>query len=511
MRIGIQRAGTPVRLTDDQFYLSLLALMTALVTGATLWMALLLHRNFLTVACDTAEYQNAIVNTLHGHWFRDTVIDGPNVLGMHTFLIFLLFVPVCAICPCPEVLFVVQICAVYGTVLVLYLAARDFTSRPLVAFFVAASALVSPIMAQMAFAPFHPETWIAATFFGAYHFYRQGKAIPFAVCLAVGLTSGEPAAFIYLALGIAMLLGEDGVAWGKRYGTWLVAVSVAWLVLSLFIISPAVRVAAQQNIFGYHYKQWNVTSAPGLLLTVVGHPVLALETLFDPSRWLYLLELIGPVLLFIFVSRTALIIVLLSFPIYFLMDDQEFSLYFHAYYYSFAFIAGYLGLLSFLAKRELDRPGMVIFSTLYTVNILLLFYSLNFYFQLAGGTDENFTRTLREEFARIPSDAGVYGPHRYSAYLSDRPNMVMGDLRDGTAPVDFDEMVEKKFPTTDVHAQQIDYIVADFLTDQCGWRQAYWDPAQAKARSDSIKLLLASGKWQLAWQENDVVILQRVK
>lgn len=494
-------------MSDEQFYLSLLAVMTAVVAGAVLWMALLLHRNFLTIACDTAEFQNTIVNTLHGHWFRDTVIDGPNLLGMHTLFIFLLLIPVYTVCPYPEALFVVQVFAVYSTVIVLYFVALDFTPRPVVAFFVAASALASPLLVQMALAPFHPETWIAAATLATYHFYRRQKPLAFAICLIVGLTSGELAAFIYFSLGLALFLGEDGLAWRKRYGTWIAGVSAAWLILSLAVISPAVRVPEQQNLFNYHYNQWDVTSAAGLMATVLRQPVLAAKTLFDPQRLLYLQVLIGPMILLIFTSRTALLVAAVSFPIYFLMDDQEFYLYFHAYYFTFAFIAAYLGGLFFIARRGLDRWAAALLTGVYCLNVVLLIYSMAFYFQLFGGLDETFSRSLRNTFAQIPLDAAVYAPHRYSAYLSNRPNMVMGDMP--KANVNFDDMVEAEYNKTTVHSSQIDYIVSDFWTDQCGYRRGFMSQDDTERRANAINKLIASGKWQVYWHQDDVVILQR--
>ncbi len=279
--------------------------------------------------------------------------------------------------------------------------------------------------------------------------------------------------------------------------------------LSLVIISPAVRVPEQQNLFAYHYQQWNVSSAPGLLFATLHQPMMTLGTLFDPRRWAALFLRIGPLLFFILASRTALAVMLVSLPIYFLMDDQEYFLYFHAYYFAFAFLAAYLGFLFFLSRRDLDRVRIGLIAGVYCVTIVLLCGAFLFYFQLWGGLDVPFSSTLRAEFARIPLDAAVYAPHRYSAYLSNRPDMVMGDLRDPS--VDFDTMVESKFATTNVHASQIDYIVSDFWTDQCGWRHGYADAAQFKARSDSIAKLVASGKWTVFWQGGDVAILQRVK
>ncbi len=84
--------------------------------------------------------------------------------------------------------------------------------------------------------------------------------------------------------------------------------------------------------------------------------------------------------------------------------------------------------------------------------------------------------------------------------------MVMGDLY--AKDLDFDTMVEDNFATTDVHPDQIDYIVSDLQDDQCGWRQS-GDPTTVKLRSDIIAHLLKSGQWQVFWNQNNVVILQR--
>ena len=89
----------------------------------------------------------------------------------------------------------------------------------------------------------------------------------------------------------------------------------------------------------------------------------------------------------------------------------------------------------------------------------------------------------------------------------DRPNMVMGDLREDD--LDFDAMIEAKAKTTDVHAAQIDYIVCDVDNDQCGWRQDNYDTETSKKRAANIQRLLESGEWKLFWNQSNVIILKR--
>jgi hypothetical protein len=263
----------------------------------------------------------------------------------------------------------------------------------------------------------------------------------------------------------------------------------------------------QQNLFAYHYGQWNVTSVRGLALALVENPVKTVTTLFSPVRWGHIALLLGPPFLLMLFSRQSLLLAA-PLPIYFLMCDQEFFLYFHAYYYSFAFFAGYMGLIFFLLRRNLStRLGTVVLAFTFFLNLLTFCMALSFYVTLSAGRDEAFSNTLLEVFDRIPVEAAVYGPHRYSVYLSTRENMVMGDLSDGN--LDFKTMVDKQFETTNVHADQIDYIVSDYLTDQCGWRQGYMDTNMTRRRMDNINRLLQSGQWQIFWNQNDVVILKR--
>jgi uncharacterized membrane protein len=497
------------RLSEDRFYLILLTSMAAIIAGLMANFGITLHSNFLTIACDTAEFQNAIINTMHGQWFRNTVYDGPNVLGIHTLFIFLLLAPVYALFPSPNTLFNLQIWSVYSTVIPLYLAAREISGRPLAAFLVAASALLSPMLVHMALAPFHPETWITAAVFWSYYFYRRNRPLAFGIAAGLALSSGEEAAFIYAALGVVLLIIEDGLPWRKRYGAWMLGTAVAWIVLTVGVISPLMHTPGQQNLIAHHYEQWNIESAPGLVFAVLGSPWETFTTLFSPMRWIHIAILIGPPLVLMFFSRSSLILAL-PLPVYFLMCDREFYLYFHAYYYQFAFFAGYLGLIFFLVRWNFStRLGVLTMASVFFFNVLALSSAFGLYVTFFAGRDPGFSEVLRDVFAKLPAEAAVYGPHRYCTYLATRDNMVLGDLREEN--LDFNAMVDKLFPTTDVHASQIDYIVSDLVNDQCGWRQGGYDPELTKLRAANLQHLVQSGQWEVFWNQNNVIILKRVK
>jgi uncharacterized membrane protein len=495
-------------MTEERFYLVLIAVIAAFTAAIVAVVALGLHRNFLTIACDTAVLQSGIVNTLHGHWFTNNGAGGPNILGSHTTFLLLLVIPIYLLAPSPDTLFILQIVGVYSTLIPLYLVSLEILKRPLVAFCIALGALASPLLLHMAFAPFHLETWIAAAVLWSYFFYLRNNAIGFGVAFFFAVCCGEQAALIYIALGISMLLIDDGFAWRVRYGRASLLAGFTWMLLDVLVVIPLARGSYSFNIFSYNYAQWHIHSAMELPMAVAKNPQLAFTSLLNYDRWLHLASLIGLPLLLAALSRRSLIL-LAPLVFYFLMDDQEFFLYFHAYYYTFAFFAGYLGLMLVLARPALvERQRIMILTCVLFINVILLCLAAAFYLRYEDGRDDAFSDTLRQVFGTIPPEAAVYSPHRYSAYLSNRDIMVIGDLRQPN--IDFKTMMDAQYGATHVHPGQIDFIVSDFLTDQCGFRLGYPDPDQQQARRDNIDRLVQSGKWREFWKQNDVVILQRV-
>ena len=168
-----------------------------------------------------------------------------------------------------------------------------------------------------------------------------------------------------------------------------------------------------------------------------------------------------------------------------------------------------MGFIFFLAGREgVDRFGISIVAITVLFNVLLLCAAAAFYIAWVDCRDDAFTATLRQAFAEIPAKATVYTPHRYSAYLSNRENMVMGDLKD--EHFDFDLMMDAQYAYTNVHPEQVDYIVVDFITDQCGCRMGGYDPVASQRRSTNVNSLLQSGDWKMVFNQKNTVILQRV-
>jgi uncharacterized membrane protein len=487
------------------FYLVLIAAAVAVIDSI---FVVDLNRNFLVSAADTSVFHNTIVNLLHGNGFRVTAYGGPNLLGQHTMFVLLLVAPIYALVPSVDTLFVLQVWIVYSAVIPLYLIACGILKNPRIAFFVALLGLATPILFQMAAAPFHPESGILAAVLWSFYFYQRNRAIGFWISFAFAVCCAEQAALIYVALGLALFCTDDGLAWRRRFAIFALAGGIAWLIFALGILIPAMYRPGQLNVARYHYLQWGVASMAGLLIAVAESPLKALGYLLDPSHWVYLLGLIGLPLALGFLSLRSFIL-LAPFPFYFLLSDHEFYLGFHAYYFQFAFFAGYLGLIYFLARpSEVAWRGKATLVAVALGNFLILIPVAREFYGLSQGRDEPFNAALRQVFSTIPASAAVYAPTRYSAYLSNRTDIVLGDLRDEN--FNFNGFLNEESTFTGVRPGQIGYIVCDILNDQSGWRTGRFDADISKIRAANLKRFLDSGQWQIFWNKKNVVILKRV-
>jgi uncharacterized membrane protein len=501
-------ARPPTRLSEERFYFLVLSAVMALLAGLVTIFVVDLNRNFLVSAADTSVFRNTLVNMVHGHGFRVTAYSGPNLLGQHSVFVLLLIAPLYALFPFVGLLFGLQVWGVYSVALPLYLIAQEILRKPLTAFFIGLLALTSPLLSQMAASPLHPESGILAAVLWSYYFYRRNRAWGFWIGFGWAVCCAEQAALIYIALGLALFCVDDGLAWRKQYAKFALMGGVGWLIFAVGLLIPAMHRPDQLNVMRYHYEQWGIQSFTQLPLAVAKNPLEAVQELFSPWRWLYLLELVGLPLGLALLSPRSLIL-LAPFPFYFLLSNHEFYLDFHAYYFQFAFFAGYLGLIDFLLRPSDFRVRReAILALAAAANLLALYPMAGSFSALAQGRDEDFNATLRAAFETIPPDAAVYSPTRFSAYLSNRTNVVVGDLDE--ANLDFKAKLDKEVSFTGVPPEQIEYIVCDILNAQCGWRLTRgFDQAAAEVRAGNIKQLIKSGQWRIFWNQNNVVILNR--
>ena len=473
--------------SDSQFNFFLVLFVTLPVTLYYISCNLAFQWSFMTIACDTAAYQSALVNTLAGSFFRATAYGGPNMLGGHTSFSLLAAAPFYFFIPRPETLFVLQDVGICGAVIPLYWYAVERGLAPRYSFFICICYLINPLVLHMVFAPFHPECLIGATFIALlYAFQKNWSRLSWILIIFV-LGCGEEAAPTLIALGLFLYFSRDELPWRTNYARRFLFSGILWLILAEFVFLPLFRNPELQTNVVSHYDNWNVKSDGDLPLAILSNPLMALSLLFSGLRWGYFSFLVGLPMLFI-PCRPRTILILAPLPIFLLMSDREFFIYFHAYYFQFVLLSATVAMIQLLQRLQSSRIIQFTILTTLSINIFLTFLNSQYYTLLFQKKDDPYeTGMLHQVFDSIPKNACVYAPHRYSVYLSARPDMIMGDLQDPSFPnFNFYTYAEGKYPSTQLHASKVDFIFCNIATDQCG-------PAASRYnRGESEKRLSAS-------------------
>lgn len=495
--------------SEKNAYLILLIILWGVSSFFAIRQALYLFHNFRGILCDTAVTQNAMVNIVHGHIYRETAYCGPNVLGIHSHFIFLPMALIYALFPSVDFFFALQILGAQSFAFPIYWIANKELKRPLLAFFIALASLLNPMLSIFPIVPLHPEVWILPAVLWSYYFYLQKQPWGFWLCFVFAVCCGEHAAIIYAAMGVALLCGGTKVEWGRRYGWYALAGGVGWMLLAMGLIIPLFRSPVQYDNFASKYSHLGVGTPVQLLQFMLTNPVGVFAKICDAERWVHVFNLVG-VSLFFSIASLESFILLLPLPLFWLMKNNEFYLQIHAYYFQFFFFSTAIGTIAFARRWELRARIVLLIAAAVVAGVngfmLVHMYSIKSSWYSAGG-EEAANEEIRREFEKIPLEAGVYASHRHSGELSNHVNMVMGDLREEN--LDFDRMINVRLGETTVRADQISYIVVDLVTDQPGIRELMVNRDHLQKRSDNIQRLIDSKKWKLIWNQHGVAILRR--
>lgn len=492
-----------------RYFLALVAVTIAAAVGLILF-ALPFHTNFIPqAACDTAAYQNAIVNTLHGRWFHDTAYNGPNVLGLHSVVILVLIAPIYALFPTMPMLIALQIAVSVSSVWPVYWIAWERLKEARAAFGFGLLVLLSPYFWHVTQMPFHPETLMLPFVLWAWLFYLRRRLSAFVLFLLLAMSCTEQEALLAVVLGLGLIVVHRSEPRARRFGIVAMGVGALWLALYFGVVQPAVRLPEQIRLSTHYYTELGVASTSDVVLYPLRHPQLFLERMLSVPRWVHVYEVAGPLLPLAAIGiEPLLVLVVLSIPL-FLMNWDDFVFWFHAYYFQYALLAGILGGMTGLYWLRSRRflHGLV-WVVLLAVSVVIGWGTWREIEQEPGNRHNPFNVELRRAFEALPRSAGVFCQHRYSAWLSNRRVLVMGDFIDGNP--DFDAAVNARAAETGVSAAQIEFIVCDLRDGQCGPRGINLHRDEYARRQVALAAMKASGKWIVWWERDEAVILRRV-
>lgn len=162
------------------------------------------HYTFRTYASDMGQMDQALWNTLHGHWLEDTRPNGVQMprLTHHVELIFFVIPLVFLIYDGIESLFVVQSVAIaLGALPIFWIARRKLQSEWWALVFVVMY-LMFPALQAANLAEFHAITFAPAPLLFAYHYGEERAWKRYALFSLIALAVKEDVALLVLAMSV---------------------------------------------------------------------------------------------------------------------------------------------------------------------------------------------------------------------------------------------------------------------------------------------------------------------
>lgn len=208
-------------------------------------------------------------------------------LGGHVDPFLVLLTPLWIVWESPLVLALAQIAAVSLGALPVYWLARRHLGSDRVAALLALGYLAYPWIGATAAASIHPVTFAVPLLLFCVWFLETRRAVPFAVCAVLVMSTGE-----LMGLSVAMLGIWFALARGQRLpGAAIAVAGAAWTFVAVYFVVPAFSGESSQ-FYGFYD---HVGGSPdGLVRTVFTDPRAILAALFEAHDVAYVLWLTVP-------------------------------------------------------------------------------------------------------------------------------------------------------------------------------------------------------------------------
>lgn len=286
-----------------------LAGMTVLFAAVFAFLSVARHEAFQSHAFDLGNMDQAVWNTLHGHFLRFTDMHVHHRvlttrLAIHVEPLLAVLALLYLIHSGPETLLVTQALVVAVGTVPAYLIARQAIGHGWLAIVFPLAYLLHPSLQNAVLDDFHAVTLSACFLLWALYFAYRAQFAPFAVAGVLAASTKEEVALMVGVLGTVLLYRRRYVA-----GAITMMAGLAWFFICLGIIIPANNPAGQSPYLGrYAYLGHGLG---GVLAGAIRHPDLVLRTLFATARLNYLSDLLHPAG---FLSVLAFPVFLLALP-----------------------------------------------------------------------------------------------------------------------------------------------------------------------------------------------------
>ena len=222
-------------------------------------------------------------------------------LGGHVDPFLVLLAPAWLVWPSPLVLGLAQIVAVSSGALPVFWLARRHLGSERTAGLLALGYLAYPWLAVTAVASIHPVTFAIPLFLFCIWFLDSNRLLPFAICAALAMSTGELMGLPVVGLGIWFALAR-----GRRVAGAVIALAgAAWTFVAVYVI---VGVFSGEDSIFYGFYEEVGGSPDGVLRMLFTDPGVIASALLEAHDVIYVVWL-GLPLLFLFVLSPGLALI----------------------------------------------------------------------------------------------------------------------------------------------------------------------------------------------------------
>lgn len=266
-------------------WITLTILIVAYV-GIYGWVCNRRHSLFNSGGYDLAIKEQVLWNTLNGRFFASS-LEVDNAFADHFQPIMLFFMPAYAVFRSPRLLIWIQTLALAAGAIPLFILAQRRLGSPVVGLAMAATYLSYPPLGFINRFDFHPEALAVPAFLAAFEALDRDDLAAASFWLLIPLLSKENLGFSVAAFGLYALVFKRKRTFGL---TWM-GVGVAVSLATMFWLIPALREAPSDSLSRY---EWLGETPQAMIATLVREPDRVWDKLTNPTRGLYLLQLMVP-------------------------------------------------------------------------------------------------------------------------------------------------------------------------------------------------------------------------
>ncbi|MBN1688171.1 MAG: DUF2079 domain-containing protein [Candidatus Omnitrophica bacterium] len=446
------------------------SLVFLLYSGMTISVGWIRHLALETRAFDLGIFDQAVWNTMQGHFLYSSIKDGICLLGDHMSPILLVATPFYLIWPDPRMLLILQALATASCVFLIGKIAKERTGDYFLAFvFVIAYFFFLPSRNAL-HEDFHPEVLAEPFIFLAFIFLEKRKWTGFLLTLGVVILAKEN------MLAVAFMLGLYAVSFKKAYrlglSVMIFAALLFWAEVSWIIPKLSQKPYLYQGFYVY----------------LMNSPLGILKVIFSGDTWEYILKVYSPLMFLSFFHFPTWMLTLPILTQNLLSENpvmRSFAYHYTAGLTPFVFISAIYGFQRLTEKYNwFHRYRYGVAAGLMIVSLLRSGPSEYYYYWQSAQHNSPRRQYIRFILKDVPQEASVLTHNNFIPQLAHRKEIYQFDYN--AVPTKA-EIAKQK---------QADYVIFD---------REFWEP-NSRGLPEELTDLMKAGYF-LIHEEDDFYVM----